>query len=406
MNRRLLARLSNQARRQVLPMVLAGAVGLSAAVGAGASSVQAFAPAQCSAPSKTVLRPVPWAQRRLDPKRAWELTRGEGVTVAVIDTGVDATVRQLDGQVLPGVDLLGGGKRADDDCFGHGTFVAGIIAAQPTRDVGFVGIAPGAKLLPIRQSSNTSDGTSSNMAKGIKVAVDAGAKVINISAASSETSAVLEEAVQYATARDVLIVAAAANEAERGNPRTYPATYPDVVAVGAIAEDGSRGQFSEFGDFLDLAAPGVQVMSVTRGGDGHAVNDGTSYAAPFVAGVAALVRSYHPDLSASEVKHRLEATADHPAGKLPNTQIGWGVVNPYQAVASVLPEEAGAGAQPKPQPQRPALVTAPVIETDNHVRDITVVVGAGGVLILVLLATVVFIIPRGRRRGWRPAARR
>src|SRR5262249_51030991 len=155
----------------------------------------------------------------------------------------------------------------------------------------------------------------------------------------------------------VLIVAAAANQARNGNPRTYPAAYPHVVAVGAINQDGNRADFSEAGGFVDLAAPGNNVLSVGPKGPGHLVGQGTSFATPFVTATAALVRAYYPKLTAAQVKHRLEATADHPGRPLPDPQVGWGVVNPYAAVCTLLSEEWSS--QPPHAPAALHLADAP-----------------------------------------------
>ena len=122
----------------------------------------------------------------------------------------------------------------------------------------------------------------------------------------------------------MVVVASAANSAKNGDPVTYPAAYPSVIAVGAVDATGKRADFSQTGSFLSLVAPGVGVASIGPRGAGHWLGSGTSYAAPFVAGAAALVRAYHPALTAAEIKHRLEATADHPAAALPDAGMGWG----------------------------------------------------------------------------------
>jgi subtilisin family serine protease len=152
--------------------------------GSGGRSVFGGAGQQCTPPSPEVAREVPWPQKRLAPERVWPLTRGQGVTVAVIDTGVDGKAAPLKGRVLPGVDVVNNGGTADDDCFGHGTFVAGIIGAEQLPGTGLSGIAPKVRILPIRQANNSNDGTAAGMAKGIVAAVDGGADVINISASS------------------------------------------------------------------------------------------------------------------------------------------------------------------------------------------------------------------------------
>jgi subtilisin family serine protease len=205
----------------------------TALAGAGAGLWPARAVAdQCAAPASTVVRAVPPQQTRLDPQRAWTLTRGAGVTVAVLDSGVDASVPQLAGRVLPGADVIGGSGRGDSDCVGHGTFVAGLIAAQPTPGIGFTGLAPDVRILPVRQTTNGRDGDSASLAQAILAAVTGGAQVVNISLAADAPSDQLKSAVDFALQHGVVLVAAAANSAQQGNPLTYPAAYPGVIAVG------------------------------------------------------------------------------------------------------------------------------------------------------------------------------
>jgi len=390
-------------RRPALPLVglalLAGLPGAWTVPAAAAPASQ-----QCTAVSQEVYRAVPWTQQRLAPARVWPLTDGTGITVAVIDTGVDAKVPQLAGRVLRGVDVVNGTGTgtADDDCFGHGTFVAGIIAAAPVAGTGVAGIAPGVTILPIRQANNTSDGTASGLARGIRAAVDAGASVVNISASSFFPSEALRLAVQYAADHDVLLVAAASNQAQQGNPVPYPAGYPSVVAVGAVGQDGRRSDFSEVGDYLDLVAPGVEVVGLSRAAPGHLVGSGTSYATPFVAAVAALVRAYHPALSAAQVKRRLELTADRPGTAVPDPQVGWGMVNPYNAVTAVLPQEAASArgqAQQLPPPMPRLVQHTP----DTRARDRAFAVALTGAAVAGFGVLLAYLLPRGARRRWRGA---
>ncbi|MFJ8916075.1 type VII secretion-associated serine protease mycosin [Amycolatopsis sp. NPDC102389] len=350
---------------------------------------------------------VPWAQQRMAVDRVWALTKGAGVTVGVVDTGVDGSTPQLsDGRVKPGVDVTTPERKpANDDCFGHGTFVAGIIGAAVRPGTGFAGVAPEATILPIRCAITTADGsppvlTATEMAKGLRAAVDGGARVINISASTDTPDEELADAVRYAAQRDVVVVASAANTAQQGDPITYPASYPTVIAVGAIDITGKKADFSQTGKFLSLVAPGVGVTSVGPGGAGHWVGSGTSYAAPFVAGVAALVRAYRPRLSAEQVKYRLEATADHPAAALPDAQLGWGTVNAMAAVTTLLPEESGTAAPvvaaepaPLPVPVRP-----------DGPGEVVAVTAAISVPVLALIGLLVFRLCLGaRRRRWKRA---
>jgi type VII secretion-associated serine protease mycosin len=357
---------------------------------------------ECLPPPTYVDPRVPWAQRRLAPERAWDLTRGANVIVAVVDTGVDGATPQLAGRVLRGSDLITSGGRGDTDCFGHGTFVAGIIAASPAAGAGFVGIAPEARILPVRVT-NEDEGLPDVFAAGIRTAVDAGAKVINVSASTTAHDARLVEAVEYAESRDVVVVAAAANVSGSANSGefqpAYPAALPSVLAVAAVDATGQRASFSQPGPYIGLAAPGADVTSVGPGGPGHWQGSGTSYAAPFVAGVAALVRAYRPGLTAAQVRHRLKVTADRPT-TVPDPSLGWGIVNPHAALATVLPEEGSAGGSVHAQPS----ARRPLLPSDDRAGPLLVLLGAGAMLIIVGLAGLLAVLgPSGQRRRWRPA---
>lgn len=350
----------------------------------------------CAPPPTFTEGAIPWAQAQLAPQRVWKVTRGQGVVVGVVDSGVDPTSPQLAGSVLVGKAVSG---TADSDCSGQGTFVAGIIAAKQEHGIGFAGIAPEARILPVRVLDGQGNGDPAALAKGIRIAADSGARVINVSTTTSQPSADLESAVAYARSRDALIVAAAAKGGEGGSV-TYPAAYPGVLAVGAVNETGQPGAYSETGASVDLVAPGEGVVSIGPGGTGHWQGSGTAYATPFVSATAALVRAYRPELNADQVAQRLLATANPSGGTVPDPSTGWGMVNPYAAVTAVIP----GGADLRPGGGSAARVEHPVVPPPDPTPGRIVVATAGSALALGVVTWLVSVlVPAGRRRGWRPA---
>lgn len=298
------------------------------------------------------------AARRLQLTGVHLLAQGAGQVVAVIDTGVVAHER-LGGRVRGAGDLVGGGDgRAD--CDGHGTAVAGLLAAAPGPDDDVVGMAPAATVLTIRHTSNVLTvpgpdgrarraGTVASLAEAVHLAVERGATVVNISEAACLTparagrdGALLAEALRVAARRDVVVVAAAGNngsgDCTGGAPAgevSLPGWYDaDVLTVAATGPDDGPAPFTVPGPWVDVAAPGTGLWSLAVGGGvtGDGV-EGTSFAAPWVAGLAALVRERFPELTAAEVTDRILATAQRPAGGR-NDAVGHGVVDPLAALTS------------------------------------------------------------------------
>jgi subtilisin family serine protease len=348
-----------------------------------------------------------WPQQKLGLSQAgvWYLNRGKNVTVAVVDTGVDPANPAF-GQdaVLPGPSVVDPGDTADYDCSGHGTAVAAIIAGKESGLFGFTGVAPEAQILPIRQTYDpAAPGSSVKLADAIRTATAAGARIINVSIGVPEDSPQLRSAVQNALASDVLIVAAIGPGA-----KSYPAALPGVLAVGAINADGSafaRGR----GTGALVSAPGGR-MAVPAAGHaaGLTAMAGTDLAAPYVAGVAALVLSYRPTLHNWQVVQRLEETSDPPVANptaapstlsAPDPATGYGVVDPYRAVSQDLPGER------HPDPSvGPGVVVSPadaaVPGHDRGASRIALGVSAAGVLALAAPVAVA-AARRGRVRGSR-----
>jgi len=339
----------------------------------------------------------PWAQRRLDFQRAWPLTEGAGVTVAVVDTGVSGQQPFLRGAVLRGVDVKNsGGGPANTDCDGHGTFIAGLIAGRAVSPMAFAGVAPAATILPIRQANTQTDGTAKTLADGIMAAVRRHAQVINVSIVTQDPAPVLLHAVNVALAHNVVVVAAVGNDFSSGNLPMYPAAWPGVLAVAAVDENSQRASFSESGSYVGVSAPGVHLTGPGRV-TGLIGWGGTSFAAAFVSGTAALVRSYYPRLTAAQVIRRIEATADPTPGPRPSAEFGWGIVDPYGAVTAVLPPGPAGPSQGQtsvPVPPRPAPASGKT--------RVAIGVGIGGSALAVGILLAADLVRRGRRRGWRP----
>lgn len=300
-----------------------------------------------------------WALSALDVAQAWQVSYGHGVTVAVIDTGVDATQPDLAGRLVPGVSYFAG-QAADHDGMGHGTQVAGIIAAnspgllglpsdQPgevSSTEGIAGIAPMAKIMPIKVFDDQGRGSSAAIAQGIIWAVDHGAQIINISCGANSIDPLWMAAISYAMAHQVTIVAAAGNDRSSGSPTAFPAAMDNVIAVAAVNEDLSYTVFSNAGGYIDVTAPGNMLWSTnvdkywsTPPGDAplprYEQVAGTSFSSPYVAGALALVKSVRLDLSPQDLTDLVESTATDlgPAGR--DDDYGYGLVNPVAMLCQV-----------------------------------------------------------------------
>lgn len=366
----------------------------------GARSALA-APADCQIKPGVASAGVPWAQTRLDFQRAWTVTAGRGVTVGVVDTGLDVSHPQLQGvHVRQGVDVVDAHESSSTvDCEGHGTMVTAIIAAQHVDGEAFTGVAPDATVVPIKQTaSSQKPGTADGLARGIEAALHRHVQVINLSVVVQEPTPALEQAVRDAARADVVIVAAAGNFATQGNPVTYPAAYstkyPNVIAVGAVDDHDRVWQNSEHGSYIDVVAPGVGVEtpSAIRG---YQNNDGTSFATPYVTGVVALVRSADPHLTAAEVRGRLETTADAPPASVPDPFYGYGEVNPYLAVTAVRDDAPPASAT---RPARPLPAPAAPAPPDRHLQHLALGLAAGLLGLAVLTAVAAFVFRGAGRR--------
>lgn len=281
-------------------------------------------------------------QWHLDSMKAddiWKISTGKGVTVAVIDTGVNV-VPELEGQVLSGTAFPAGSAEGgrDNDYDGHGTGMAAVIAAtgkHPSGD-GAYGLAPGVKILPIRVPNMLEEANTPSWAAAIRYAADSDVKIINISQGrdgTPEDDRERADAVKYALSKGKLIFAAVGNSGDTLNEIAYPAATPGVVGVAAVDTKGEPTKESQHGPQVDLAAPGIDIVTACKGKTGLCTTHGTSDASALASASAALLWSAHPDWTNNQVLRVLLNTAGKPKDGSPrNDYIGYGIVRPRTAV--------------------------------------------------------------------------
>ncbi|KIZ13818.1 type VII secretion-associated serine protease mycosin [Streptomyces natalensis] len=362
------------------------------------------------------IKETPWSLQRLLVDQMWASGKGEGVKVGVIDTGIDKGNSQIRPAILgSGKSFVTKGKAtATVDTVGHGTKVAGIIAAQKVPSSGFYGLAPGAKVIPYQTTSDQQAGTPVSLAKAIKAAVSDGVDLINISQgtlASESQLGPLKDAVSTAKNKGVLIVASAGNDGASGKEQNnYPAAFSDdfdnVLAVAASDRNNERAPFSQPGRFVGIAAPGVNMVSTVPGG-GNCVDQGTSFASPYVTGAAALLIAKHqndkPRWSPAQIISHLEQTADR-VRKGKDKNIGWGVVNPVAA----LNDDTRPTGDPTPDKVtnaagasdvEPVAVTLGETAEDRQGRFAIYIVGGGLLAVAAVVGSSIAIRDWRRKNG-------
>ncbi|MFI7404385.1 type VII secretion-associated serine protease mycosin [Streptomyces sp. NPDC049541] len=293
------------------------------------------------------IRAQQWALDALHTQQAWQITKGRGITVAVLDTGVEADHPDLVGNVLPAQDMIGfGAKQGDRAWARHGTAMAGIIAGHghgPGDADGVMGVAPEAKILPVRvilEDGDTARGKARStrgnaLAEGIRWATDHGADVINLSlgddSASAHPEPAEDEAVQYALKKNVTVVASAGNGGDKGDHVSYPAAYPGVIAATAVDRFGVRASFSTRRWYATVSAPGDKIV-IADPDHKYYEGWGTSAASAFVSGAVALIKAAHPGLTPAQIKQLLEATARNPPAGGRDDSRGFGLIDPVAAI--------------------------------------------------------------------------
>ncbi|MCM3633217.1 MULTISPECIES: S8 family peptidase [Paenibacillus] len=257
-------------------------------------------------PNDSLFSRYQWNITNIHAETGWNISRGsEDVIIAVLDSGVQSNHPDLSARLLAGYNVNDGSTNAADE-LGHGTHVAGIIGASVDNQEGIAGVTWYNSVLPVKVLNSSGAGSTYSVAQGIIWATDQGAKVINMSLGNYASGDFLHEAIKYAYERDVVLVAATGND--NTNRPGYPAAYPEVFAVGATTSGKQRAAFSNYGDYVDVVAPGDSIASTYIGGQ-YAALSGTSMASPHVAALAGLIRSVNPSLTNTEVMDIMRQTA-------------------------------------------------------------------------------------------------
>lgn len=353
--------------------------------------------------------------QQIEVPAAWKVTKGAGVTVAVLDTGADAGVPDLAGSVTTGPDYTAG---ADPPGYQpphlHGTYIASLIAAHgsgPGRADGVIGVAPAARVLSVRvilddnepgfQNYNSNTSYADAIPDGIRYAVGHGASVINMSLGSGIPTRDLRSAIGYAISHNVVVVASAGNDGSRSGytPYSYPASFTGVISVAAVGASGVRASFSDRNSSVVISAPGVNVVGAGPGGQ-YIVADGTSPSSAFVAGVAALIRSKYPRLTPALVTQALVGSAERrPSGSY-SPGVGFGEVDAVAALGTAA-RLAAESPQPGLRPSglfAPALGPIHVVHRSYPQIFVLAAVAAVAVIWFVVALTLLAVwLRRGRR---------
>lgn len=274
-----------------------------------------------------------WNLPSIETEKGWTLSKGDDqVIIAVLDTGVQSNHPDLVGRLSQGMNIVNNGAAPEDDV-GHGTHVSGIIGATVNNDEGVAGVSWYNKIMPVKVLDNSGAGSTYSVAQGIIWATDHGAKVINMSLGNYAKADFLHDAIKYAYERDVVLIAASGND--NTDRPGYPAAYPEVFAVAATNNRKEKASFSNFGDYIDVAAPGDSIAS-TYPGSQYAALSGTSMASPHVAALAGLIRSVNPDLSNQEVMEIMRQSAVDlgPPGK--DIYFGYGEIDIDKALNAAV----------------------------------------------------------------------
>jgi thermitase len=276
-----------------------------------------------------------WGLTKIEAPAAWDITTGSSsVIIAIVDSGIDLFHPDLSGKLVSGYDFVNDDSTPQDD-YGHGTHVAGIAAAKTNNGTGVAGLSWNAEIMPVKVLNDYGSGNYQDLVNGIIFAANHGADIINLSLGGSAYSSTLKDAVEYAHGLGCVVVAAAGNN---NSSVSYPARYPDVVAVAATDSNDQKAGFSNYGPEVDVAAPGVSIRSTYWWGSStYGWLSGTSQASPHVAGLAALIWSVSPSLNNTQVESIIKQTADDLGAAGRDHDYGFGRINARRALQAAVP---------------------------------------------------------------------
>lgn len=375
------------------------------------------------------MRQRQWYLDRMQAERVWKVSTGKGITVAVLDGGVNASAPELKGMVLKGRNFAEPKKDARQDPEGHGTAMAMLIAGNGGNNEGIKGLAPDARILPLTVAGTTKESGTRNVhafAEAIRYAADSDARILNISMGyeyytlESGERELIQQAVDYAVARGKLLFAAAGNNATEGNEASYPAASKGVAGVGAVDDSFTVTKFSTHGPQIALAAAGDDIPIHCTKGPGYCKSWGTSQATAITSASAALIWAKHPSWTGNQVLRVMMQTAAKPTeGKVPSRYIGYGTVRPRinlldgkgdPGPADVNPlVEANKANAPSPSASKDAESSAPAKNESDAPADSSAANSKdkgssvipwiiGGIAVVVVAAVGLFVVLR-RKSG-------
>lgn len=275
-----------------------------------------------------------WYLPKVTAPEAWDVEMGNSdIVVAVLDTGVSSHA-DVSAKYLSGYNVVDG-NNSPVDGHGHGTFVSSVIAAVTNNSRGIAGSAPNVKILPVKVLTDDGWGYYTWIATGITWAVDHGADVINMSLGGSSNSSVMQDAIDYAHAKGVVVVASAGNSGD--STPSYPANCAYTISVGATDINDAKASFSQYGTWLDMVAPGVNIFGAQKGG-GYGYWNGTSFSAPIVSALSGLVKAENPSYSPTEIEATIYDNADDLGARGKDKLFGWGRANFYKTLTGEAPQ--------------------------------------------------------------------